>query len=289
MSDNELIRRGDALFMCDMPDAGTSGDYRAGQQQIKACLKDTIAALPAVAASQPADPVIKADSCQRVTVKPLVWHDVDTYGGTIWDAVASGVVYRIVHKSDGKYWLTDPSCGTTAPTLQAAKAAAQADYEDRILAAIDMQPDHCATAREALMVENIEVVSDACRAFKISEPLFLAALRMIRRDGVGQTPDPRDAVIAAAAAFDSADWYWRTMDPDDSGETPNDAICRGNLGQFCVCEIASSYRGPTRYGFLAPTLDPESDDEEFVHFATHDEAMLAAKTRAIAAAKGGAA
>jgi len=83
-----------------------------------------------------------------------------------------------------------------------------------------------------------------------------------------------------AEAFDRADYYWRTMDPDDSGDTPEEAISRAMLGRFCVVEMASSYRGPKRYGFVAPTLDPENDDEEFVHFATLEEAMAAATHRA---------
>ena len=83
-----------------------------------------------------------------------------------------------------------------------------------------------------------------------------------------------------AAAFDRADWFWRAMDPDDCGDSPEEAINRAMVGRFCVCEIASSYSGPTRYGFIAPVLDPESDDEEFVHFATQQEAIDAAKARA---------
>ena len=83
--------------------------------------------------------------------------------------------------------------------------------------------------------------------------------------------------------FDKADWFWRTMDPDDNGDTPYEAVHRAMLGNFCVCEVASSFAGPTRYGFTAPVLDPESDDEEFVHFATHEEAMKAAKERSAAA------
>lgn len=84
----------------------------------------------------------------------------------------------------------------------------------------------------------------------------------------------------AGQAFDKADWFWRAMDPDDCGDSPEEAINRAMVGRFCVCEIASSYAGPTRYGFIAPVLDPESDDEEFVHFATQQEAIDAAKARA---------
>ncbi len=83
-----------------------------------------------------------------------------------------------------------------------------------------------------------------------------------------------------AAQFDGADWFWRTMDPDDCGDSPIEAINRSMLGWFCVCEIASSYSGPIRYGFIAPVLDPDSDDDEFLHFATQGEAIEAAKVRA---------
>lgn len=91
-----------------------------------------------------------------------------------------------------------------------------------------------------------------------------------------------------AKAFDKADWFWRTMDPDDCGDSPEEAINRAMVGHFCVCEIASSYSGPTRYGFIAPVLDPDSDDEEFVHFATQDEAIAAAKARSAPPASEGA-
>lgn len=102
--------------------------------------------------------------------------------------------------------------------------------------------------------------------------------------------EKRRDVIAAhkleggAASFDRADWFWRAMDPDDCGDSPEEAINRAMVGRFCVCEIASSYAGPTRYGFIAPVLDPESDDEEFIHFATQQEAIEEAKRRAEAAA-----
>lgn len=94
--------------------------------------------------------------------------------------------------------------------------------------------------------------------------------RLARMEGA---VDPEDA-------FNKADWFWRTMDPDDCGDSPEEAINRAMVGRFCVCEIASSYAGPTRYGFIAPVLDRESDDEEFVHFATQQEAIDAAKARA---------
>ena len=81
------------------------------------------------------------------------------------------------------------------------------------------------------------------------------------------------------ASFDGADWFWRIMDPDDSADTPTECINRSCVGLFAVCEIASSYQGPTRFGFNAPVLDPESDDEEFMHFETQEEAIAAANVR----------
>lgn len=82
-----------------------------------------------------------------------------------------------------------------------------------------------------------------------------------------------------AAQFDSADFYWRTMDPDDSGDYPQEAINRAGLGPYCIAEIASSFTGPRRFGFIAPVLELDSDEEEFLHFATEAEALDAAKLR----------
>ena len=88
-----------------------------------------------------------------------------------------------------------------------------------------------------------------------------------------------------AAAFDMADYFWRTLDPEDSGDHPSEALNRGMVSAFTVCEVASSYSGPTRFGFIAPVLDAESDDEEFLHFATQAEAMKAAGERLAAIEK----
>lgn len=102
-----------------------------------------------------------------------------------------------------------------------------------------------------------------------------ASTALAARDAAMRNEGRRQAV----SDFDGADWYWRTMDPDDSGDSPEEAINSGMVGALCVCEIASSFRGPTRYGFVAKVVDPESDDEEFLHFATQQEAIDAAKER----------
>ena len=175
---------------------------------------------------------IAALPAAEVSVKPLEWVYDEMRG--VWSAQDGfGRHYTVsdsqwFHGSLSEFIWVDGGD-------EAAKAAAQADYEARIRSALTAQP----------------------------------------------SPD-------VAAQFDNADWYWRTMDPDDCGNSPEEAVNRGMLGRFCVCEIASSYAGPTRYGFIAPVLDPESDDEEFVHFDTHEDAIEAAKARAaLARVKGG--
>lgn len=74
--------------------------------------------------------------------------------------------------------------------------------------------------------------------------------------------------------FDKADWFWREIDPDDSGDSPHEAI--RFLPDFTVSCVCSSFRGPTRYVFRAPVLDANSDDTEILHFATEEEALAAA-------------
>lgn len=71
-NDNDLIRRGAILELCQtLEDEAPSGSYDNGGTTdgwMMACrrIEKAIAALPAVAASQTADSVTNADSCQRV-------------------------------------------------------------------------------------------------------------------------------------------------------------------------------------------------------------------------------
>ena len=137
--------------------------------------------------------------------------------------------------------------------------------------------DHIA----ALTAQNREMALDVLASSGQAADAYAAQLaaeaeRDALRERVARLEGERDD----ADAFNKADWFWRTMDPDDCGDSPEEAINRAMVGRFCVCEIASSYAGPTRYGFIAPVLNPESDDEEFVHFATQQEAIEAAKARA---------
>ena len=85
--------------------------------------------------------------------------------------------------------------------------------------------------------------------------------------------------IDDATEFDAADHYWRDIDPEDCGNHPQEALSKGYVGHYTVCAVSCSFTGPTRFGFSAPVLDPESDDEEFLHFGTEDEALAAAQER----------
>ena len=133
MADNDLIRRGDALALCDQY------PYVEGVEM-------AIRALPAA----------------QVTVKPLKWVvRQDKYDGGRehygtgafghWYCVRrlKNGVWDIVHHVDGKAVHLE-----TCPTLEAAKAAAQADYEARIRSALTVTPHDLAKVQA--LVEALE-------------------------------------------------------------------------------------------------------------------------------------
>lgn len=168
-NENEPIRRGDALRI-----------YSNMQLTIEEA-KSAIAALPAVAASQPAYPAVKADSCQRVVVKPLVWSawmngfslHTDTRLAACADAAVFFGRYSIGRKHtylkstkpndrafddclSSEWWVECPDRKLIGPFNGdvLAKAAAQADYEARILAAIAAQPIY--DPRDAAIARLVE-------------------------------------------------------------------------------------------------------------------------------------
>lgn len=108
MSDNDLIRRGDALK------AFNWGDIYGRNAQ------DAINAIPAV---QP-------------TVKPLVW--VKTLDGG--ETCLTDERYSISYWEGEKLFVDRYTTMRRHHTIEAAKAAAQADYDARILSVLDMQP-----------------------------------------------------------------------------------------------------------------------------------------------------
>ena len=151
---------------------------------------------------------------------------------------------------------------------------------ERIAAYLKRRREHRQTDYER--IHGLDVGSNkACELLASDIETVIAAIAAARAEGVREGM-LKAGVMDPASAFNRADWFWRAMDPDDCGDSPEEAINRAMVGRFCVCEIASSYAGPTRYGFIAPVLDPESDDEEFIHFATQQEAIEEAKRRAAA-------
>ena len=112
-----------------------------------------------------------------VRVKPLVWEDADQGMCTKWRAAALGGQYELVAFSgeDGfavnfywgrplSYWFIqgDPDeWGPTGPkmfpTLEAAKAAAQADYEARVRACLGPAAPTVAEAARVLLGDDASV------------------------------------------------------------------------------------------------------------------------------------
>lgn len=168
-----------------------------------------------------------------------------------------------------------------------------------LTAALSVQPDRSAVLVEAVKVKGKKPTHSTSRDLEIqcmngADAFDLgwsaaakaknAAIRALQDGPVAAAVD-LDEVAKDADAFDRADWYWRTLDPDDGGDSPSEALHSGMVPCFTVCEVASNYRGPTRHGFNAPVLDTESDDEEFLHFSTQEEAIIAAKERIAALAR----
>ncbi|MDB6178961.1 hypothetical protein PAF17_15830 [Paracoccus sp. Z330] len=180
--------------------------------------------------------------------------------------------------------------GTKLEMAVAERDAARAEIA--VMEAAMSQPEYEA-AQAGTFAQGIEAAMQTCSVGPVPEHQteFSAGVRHAKiatREAIrALSPTPQaDPVREAADMFDNADWFWRTMDPDDCGDSPDEAMNRAMVGQYCVCEIASSYTGPVRHGFIAPVLDPESDDDEFLHFATRQEAIDAAKDRRALAQKG---
>lgn len=95
-----------------------------------------------------------------VNVKPLVW--IDLIGRVKCESFTHMGRYAIAQ--DGEWialWVGAARIAGALPSIEAAKAAAQADYEARIMAALDVQP---ITVHDAAKVPEIAALIDALRS-----------------------------------------------------------------------------------------------------------------------------
>lgn len=163
MSDDDLIRRGDALKLMqlaidvygqNMRGAADKKEKRDWQSMLISAvdIRYAIRALPAV---QP-------------TVKPLVWDD---FAGRGAKAQAWNQANYLIQKwSDGRWEISASYPGHSNcadgiarfhPTIEAAKAAAQADYEARIRSALTAQPSPDVAALVSMTHSLIAMVQHA--------------------------------------------------------------------------------------------------------------------------------
>lgn len=149
MSDNDMILRGAASER--IGDLAHAFDG-AGLYDRRNGLRDAIVTIDAIPAAQ-------------VTVKPLEWFEVEKYryGGKY---TSEGYTIRYI---EGFFILDFAGNGKTVwrfPTIEAAKAAAQADYDARIRSALTVTThDHAKVqalvdAAEQMLIEYDEVDLD---------------------------------------------------------------------------------------------------------------------------------
>lgn len=111
---------------------------------------------------------------QGIKIKPLAWSD-DPSSALDCAWIDNFGLYQIT--DEAVLFVGHELTGTQYPTIAAAKAAAQADYEARIMAALDVQPltvqDAARWQEVALKIWRIANSTDP------EDPEFIAALRAI--------------------------------------------------------------------------------------------------------------
>jgi hypothetical protein len=127
-------------------------------------------------------------SDERVKVKALVWERLSS---KIWDASAVGGLYRIRYENET--WTAFKYGGTFRAdrgTEQEAKAAAQLDYETRILSALDLPGDERVDLRDSVIEDHETLIRD------LTEYASFPILSKGTRARLA-----RDAMLRAAAAL----------------------------------------------------------------------------------------
>ena len=144
MSDDDMIRRGAVLDILDLAEHDAEErDWRSGANEI-AALRKRVTAIPALPAA-------------AVGVKQLKWSQI---GGDFFADVPYGKLCIVKARKRGFWTLGMFERYSDHPSLEAAQAAAQADYEASILSVlkwIQTVSPH-ATAKVQALVDALEGV-----------------------------------------------------------------------------------------------------------------------------------
>lgn len=181
----------------------------------------------------------------QVRVKPLVWDEgdePDEWRSGPYDVWCELGNFQVYHWSIVK--------GDPHETAEAAKAAAQADYDARIFAAIEPQPDQAIEIDiRAAMMEEIEKAAAESpwvpKEYYMNE-VISDCCAFLREDRSPQ-PDPRDAQIAALveALTKLRDLMCEAIEDDDGnsgcGQCEND--CTG-----CIAHAALAAAKAVQHG-----------------------------------------
>ena len=138
---------------------------------------------------------------------------------------------RLIHSEGdaGRQSLSDDGGSRARPALAASRAASDCHQPDLVTAQC------CMCGRTGL-----STAEDGGPECELNDGRWVCSRECYDRavDGV-TVQDAARVPETDADRFDRADWFWRTMDPDDNGDTPSEAISRAMIGNYCVCKIAA--------------------------------------------------
>lgn len=255
------------------------------------------------------DEALTTPPAQAVAVKPLEWKALNegfghgrTYYGTgvfgHWYAVqrVKKGVWSCVHHVDGKQIFL-PSQLTYFGSIEEAKAAAQADYERRILSALTTPPADIREENERLL-EHIQELLDAsgqecaCGYDKPDDVCLGHTPLFNRLKARATAAEAREKTLRDKIAK-ACEWYWPADDTSSDmcadgvwGVRDNVDLQPGEILHYAIGGVFE-YR---YFAFLEPAEDADSDDEFEVDAPTEEEVRVAidAELARRAALKGGA-
>ena len=141
---------------------------------------------------------INALPAVQVGVKPLEWEE---RGTDFWRALGTDRVYEVIALADGRFFLTNGPRLSDYPTLEAAKAAAQADYDARIRSALTVQPaPEVAALVEAAKEASTDLLITAYNARHAAKTDHLW-------EGVAENLDDSRASLSAAVMRATVEMY----------------------------------------------------------------------------------